>query len=105
MIEMSTQVNFLNCNIEPVVTHHNNEITIAFYKGDAEVLQITIDSCDCWKLPDMLLKAMGEKDTGELIDECTNLTCRVEELENQIEQYEGNLQEYKDKLNESCSPF
>lgn len=105
MLEMSTQVNFLNCNIDPVVTHHNDEINIAFYKGDVEVLQITIDKFNCWNLPDMLLKEMGEKDTEELEEECIQLTCRIEELEGRIEEYENNLQEYKDKLTESCSPF
>ena len=60
--------------VEPVVTHHNEDVIIAFYEGENQVLQVTLTKEDCWNLPDMILKNIGCKDTEELGEECNKLS-------------------------------
>ena len=117
-------VDFTGDNISQVVTHHNDEITIAFYKpigGGNEVLalQITADELDLLALPNLLLTELGQATTDhlqeeikglkyecdELLEEKEKLERKVSELEDIVEQYEENLQEYKDKIVESSIPF
>lgn len=91
--------------VEPVVTHHNDNITIAFYQGEDLILQITADKYDLINLPDMLLSNMNLKTTDDYENEILDLEAKLEEKDSLIEQYEENLQEYKDKIVESTMPF
>ena len=91
--------------VEPVVTHHNDNITIAFYQGEDLILQITADKYDLINLPDMLLSNMNLKTTDDYENEILDLEAKLEERDDLIEQYEENLQEYKDKIVESSMPF
>ena len=110
-------VDFTGDNISPVVTHNNDEITIAFYKhigGGNEVLalQITADKLDLLALPNLLLNELGQATTDhlqeeikglkyecdELLEEKEKLERKVSELEDIIEQYEENNQAYREKL-------
>ena len=113
-------VDFTGDNISPVVTHHNDEITIAFYKpigGGNEVLalQITADKLDLLALPNLLLAELGQATTDhlqeeikglkyecdELLEEKEKLERKVSELEDIVEQYEENNQAYREKLRTS----
>ena len=117
-------VDFTGDNITPVVTHHNDEITIAFYKpigGGNEVLalQITADKLDLLALPNLLLNELGQATTDhlqeeikglkyefdELLEEKEKLERKVSELEDIIEQYEENNQAYREKLRTSEGLF
>ena len=117
-------VDFKCDNITPVVTHHNDEITIAFYKpiGEGEEvlsLQITADRLDLLALPNLLLNELGQATTGHLQDEIRSLKyeCdelleqkeklerKVSELEDVVEQYENNNQAYREKLRMSEGLF
>ena len=117
-------VDFKGDNITPVVTHHNDEITIAFYKpiGKGEevlALQLTIDKLDILGLPNLLLSELGQATTGflkdkiksleyecnELLEEKEKLERKVSELEDIIEQYEENNQAYREKLRTSEGLF
>lgn len=123
-MKCETLIDFTGDNIIPVVTHHNDEITIAFYKpiGEGEevlALQLTMDKLDVLGLPNLLLNELGQATTDhlqeeikglefecdELLEQKEKLERKVSELEDIVEQYENNLQEYKDKLVESCKPF
>ena len=117
-------VDFTGDNISPVVTHNNDEITIAFYKpigGGNEVLalQITADKIDLIALPNLLLAELGKANTDhlqeeikglkyecdELLEEKEKLERKVSELEDIIEQYEENNQAYREKLRTSEGLF
>ena len=117
-------VDFTGDNISPVVTHHNDEITIAFYKpiGKGEevlALQITADKLDLLGLPNLLLSELGQATTGflkdkikslkyecdELLEEKEKLEIKVSELEDIVEQYENNNQAYREKLRTSEGLF
>ena len=117
-------VNFAGDNITPVVTHHNDEITIAFYKpiGKGEevlALQITADKLDLLALPNLLLNELGQATTDhlqeeikglkyecdELLEEKEKLEIKVSELEDIIEQYEENNQAYREKIRTSEGLF
>ena len=117
-------VDFTGDNISPVVTHNNDEITIAFYKpigGGNEVLalQITADKLDLLALPNLLLAELGQATTDhlqeeinglkyecdELLEEKEKLDRKVSELEDIIEQYEENNQAYREKLRTSEGLF
>ena len=117
-------VDFKGDNITPVVAHHNDEITIAFYKpiGKGEevlALQLTIDKLDILGLPNLLLSELGQATTGflkdkiksleyecnELLEEKEKLERKVSELEDIIEQYEENNQAYREKLRTSEGLF
>ena len=117
-------VDFKGDNITPVVTHHNDEITIAFYKpiGEGEEvlsLQITADRLDLLALPNLLLNELGQATTGhlqdeirslkyecdELLEEKEKLERKVSELEDVVEQYENNNQAYREKLRTSEGLF
>ena len=91
--------------VEPVVTHHNDNITIAFYQEEDLILQITADKYDLINLPDMLLSNMNLKTTDDYENEILDLKAKLEERDDLIEQYEENLQEYKGKIVESTMPF
>ena len=110
-------VDFTGDNITPIVTHHNNEVNIAFYKpiGNGEevlALQITADKLDLLVLPNLLLNELGQATTDhlqeeikglkyecdELLEEKEKLERKVSELEDIIEQYEENNQAYREKL-------
>lgn len=91
--------------VEPVVTHHNDNITIAFYQGEDLVLEVTANKYDIQNLPDMLLSNMNLKTTDDYENEILDLEAKLEEKDDLIEQYEENLQEYKDKIVESTMPF
>lgn len=117
-------VDFKGDNITPVVTHRNDEITIAFYKpigGGNEVLslQITADRLDLLALPNLLLNELGQATTGhlqdeirslkyecdELLEEKEKLERKVSELEDVVEQYENNNQAYREKIRTSEGLF
>ena len=117
-------VDFTGDNISPVVTHHNDEITIAFYKPIGEgnevlALQITADKLDLLGLPNLLLSELGQATTGflkdkikslkyecdELLEEKEKLDRKVSELEDIVEQYENNNQAYREKLRTSEGLF
>ena len=117
-------VDFTGDNISPVVTHHNDEITIAFYKhigGGNEVLalQITADKLDLLALPNLLLNELGQATTDhlqeeikglkyecdELLEEKEKLERKVSELEDIVEQYEENNQAYREKIRTSEGLF
>lgn len=110
-------VDFKGDNITPIVAHHNDEITIAFYKPIGEgnevlALQITADKIDLLALPNLLLSGLGQATTDhlqeeikglkyecdELLEEKEKLEIKVSELEDIIEQYEENNQAYREKL-------
>lgn len=91
--------------VEPVVTYHNDSITIAFYQGEDLILQLTANKYDIQNLPDMLLSNMNLKTTDDYENEILDLEAKLEEKDDLIEQYEENLQEYKDKIVESTMPF
>lgn len=117
-------VDFTGDNISPVVTHHNDEITIAFYKpigGGNEVLalQITADKLDLIALPNLLLSEQRqattcffknkirnlESECDVLLEENEKLERKVSELEDIIEQYEENNQAYREKIRTSEGLF
>ena len=117
-------VDFKGDNISLVVTHHNDEITIDFYKpigGGNEVLalQIAADKLDLLALPNLLLAELGQATTDHLQEEIKGLKyeCdelledkekferKVSELEDIIEQYEENNQAYREKLRTSEGLF
>ena len=117
-------VDFKGDNITPVVTHHNNEITIAFYKpiGKGEevlALQISADKLDLLGLPNLLLSELGQATTDhlqeeikglkyecdELLEQKEKLERKVSELEEIIEQYEENNQAYREKIRTSEGLF
>lgn len=117
-------VNFTDDNISTVVTHHNNEINIAFYKPIGEgketlALQITADKLDLLALPNLLLNELGQATTNylqeeirvlkaecdELLEEKEKLEIKVDDLEDIIEQYENNNQAYREKLRTSEGMF
>lgn len=117
-------VDFKGDNITPVVTHHNDEITIAFYKPIGEgnevlALQIAADKLDLLGLPNLLLSELGQATTGflkdkiksleyecnELLEEKEKLERKVSELEDVVEQYENNNQAYREKLRTSEGLF
>ena len=110
-------VDFKGDNITPIVEHHNDEITIAFYKpiGKGEevlALQIAADKLDLLGLPNLLLTELGQATTDhleeeirglkfecdELLEKNEKLEIKVSELEDIIEQYENNNQAYREKL-------
>ena len=88
MAGVSVLLNLTNGKTDPVVTHHNDLIILAFYQGEYLILQVEL-----------------KKTTDELKEECLRLSYENKELKEQIETYEENLQEYKDKLLGSCGPF
>ena len=117
-------VDFTGDNIILVVTHHNDEITIAFYKPIGEgnevlALQITLDKLDLLALPNLLLNELGQAtvdhlqeeikglkyECDELLEEKEKLERKVNELEDIIEQYEENNQAYREKLRTSEGLF
>ena len=117
-------VDFRGDNISPVVTHHNDEITIAFYKsigGGNEVLalQIAADKLDLLGLPNLLLSELGQATTehlqeeikglkyecDELLEQKEKLERKVSELEDVVEQYENNNQAYREKIRTSEGLF
>lgn len=117
-------VDFTGDNVTPIVTHHNDEITIAFYKpiGEGEevlALQIAADKLDLLGLPNLLLSELGQATTDhlqeeikglkyecdELLEEKEKLEVKVSELEDIIEQYEENNQAYREKLRTSEGLF
>ena len=117
IMKSEISVDFKGDNISLVVTHHNDEITIDFYKpigGGNEVLalQITADKLDLLALPNLLLNELGQATTDhlqeeikglkyecdELLEEKEKLERKVSELEDIIEQYEENNQAYREKL-------
>ena len=117
-------VDFKGDNITPVVTHHNDEITIAFYKpiGEGEevlALQIAADKLDLLGLPNLLLSELGQATTDhlqeeikglkyecdELLEQKEKLERKVSELEDIIEQYEENNQAYREKIRTSEGLF
>ena len=117
-------VDFTGDNITPVVTHHNDDINIAFYKpigGGNEVLalQITADNLDLLALPNLLLSELGQATTDhlqeeikglkyecdELLEEKEKRERKVSELEDIVEQYEENNQAYREKIRTSEGPF
>lgn len=117
-------VDFTGDNVTPIATHHNDEITIAFYKpigGENEVLalQITADELDLLALPNLLLTELGQATTDhlqeeikglkyecdELLEEKEKLEIKVSELEDIIEQYEENNQAYREKIRTSEGLF
>lgn len=117
-------VNFTGDNVTPVVTHHNDEITIAFYKSigrgnEVLALQITADKLDLIALPNLLLSEQRqattcffknkiknlESECDELLEENEKLERKVSELEDIIEQYEENNQAYREKLRTSEGLF
>ena len=117
-------VDFKGDNISPVVTHHNDEIIIAFYKPIGEgkevlALQITADKLDLLALPNLLLTELGQTTTDhleeeirglkfecdELLEEKEKLEIKVSELEDIIEQYEENNQAYREKIRTSEGLF
>ena len=124
-------VDFKGDNITPIVAHHNDEITIAFYKpiGEGEevlALQIAADKLDLLGLPNLLLSELGQATTDhlqeeikglkyecvELLHECDELLeqkekleRKVSELEDVVEQYENNNQAYREKLRTSEGLF
>ena len=108
-------VDFRGDNITPIVAHHNDEITIAFYKpvGKGEevlALQIAADKFDLLGFPNLLLNELGQATTGhlqdeirslkyecdELLEEKEKLERKVSELEDVVEQYENNNQAYRE---------
>lgn len=91
--------------VEPVVTHHNDSVTVAFYQGEDLILQITADKYDLMNLPDMMLSNMNLKTTDDYENEILDLKAKLEEKDSVIEQFKENLQEYKDKIVESTIPF
>lgn len=105
MASVSVLLNLTNGKTDPVVTHHNDSIILAFYQDEYLVLQLDIKKDDLWALPDCLLKEMKEKTIDEWEEECLRLSYENKELKEQIEQYEENLQEYKEKILESYGPF
>ena len=117
-------VDFTGDNITPIVSHHNGEITIAFYKpiGKGEevlALQIAADKLDLLGLPNLLLSELGQATTDhlqeeikglkyecdELLEEKEKLEIKVSELEDIIEQYENNNQAYREKMRTSEGLF
>lgn len=117
-------VDFTGDNVTPIVTHHNDEITIAFYKpiGEGEevlALQIAADKLDLLGLPNLLLSELGQATTDhlqeeikglkyecdELLEEKEKLEVKVSELEDIIEQYEENNQAYREKIRTSEGLF
>lgn len=117
-------VDFTGDNVTPIVTHHNDEITIAFYKpiGEGEevlALQIAADKLDLLGLPNLLLSELGQATTDhlqeeikglkyecdELLEEKEKLEIKVSELEDIIEQYEENNQAYREKIRTSEGLF
>lgn len=105
MAGVSVLLNLTNGETDPVVTHHNDSIILAFYQGEYLILQLELNKEDLWAFPDSLLKEMKEKTTDEWEEECLRLSYENKELKEQIEAYEENFQEYKDKLLGSCGPF
>jgi FtsZ-binding cell division protein ZapB len=117
-------VDFTDDNITPIVTHHNNEVNIAFYKPIGEgkevlALQITADKLDLLALPNLLLTELGQATTDhlqeeikglkyecdELLERNEKLEIKVSELEDIIEQYEENNQAYREKIRTSEGLF
>lgn len=117
-------VDFKGDNITPIVAHHNDEITIAFYKPIDEgeevlALQIAADKLDLLGLPNLLLSELGQATTDhlqeeikglkyecdELLEKNEKLEIKVSELEDIIEQYEENNQAYREKLRTSEGLF
>lgn len=117
-------VDFTGDNITPIVTHHNDEVNIAFYKpiGNGEevlALQITADKLDLLALPNLLLNELGQATTDHLEEEIKGLKYECDELlekneklqlENErladiVEQYENNNQAYREKLRTSEGLF
>ena len=117
-------VDFKGDNITPIAAHHNDEITIAFYKpiGKGEevlALQITADKLDLLALPNLLLAELGQATTDhlqeeikglkyecdELLEKNEKLEIKVSELEDVIEQYENNNQAYREKIRTSEGLF
>jgi hypothetical protein len=83
--------------VDPVVTHHNDEVTLAFYQGENLVLQVRADTFDLLNLPDALLSNMGKKTTEQCKIENTALAFENKELKEQLEQYEEKAQVLMDK--------
>lgn len=117
-------VDFTDDNITPIVTHHNDEVNIAFYKPIGEgkevlTLQITADKLDLLALPNLLLNELGQATTDhleeeikglkyecdELLEEKEKFERKVNELEDIVEQYEENNQAYREKLRTSEGLF
>lgn len=117
-------VDFTDDNITPIVTHHNDEVNIAFYKPIGEgkevlTLQITADKLDLLALPNLLLNELGQATTDhleeeikglkyecdELLEEKEKFERKVSELEDIVEQYEENNQAYREKLRTSGGLF
>lgn len=117
-------VDFTDDNITPIVTHHNNEVNIAFYKPIGEgkevlALQITADKLDLLALPNLLLNELGQATTDhleeeikglkyecdELLEEKEKFERKANELEDIVEQYENNNQAYREKLRTSEGLF
>lgn len=117
-------VDFTGDNITPIVTHHNDEVNIAFYKPIGEgkevlALQITADKLDLLALPNLLLNELGQATTDHLQEEIKGFKYKCDELlekneklqlENErladiVEQYENNNQAYREKLRTSEGLF
>lgn len=117
-------VDFTGDNITPIVTHHNDEVNIAFYKPIGEgkevlALQITADKLDLLALPNLLLNELGQATTDhlqeeikglkyecdELLEEKEKFERKINELEDIVEQYEENNQAYREKLRVSEGLF
>ncbi|MDS0525490.1 hypothetical protein NNC19_07350 [Clostridium sp. SHJSY1] len=105
MSNVQCLINFKGKKVEPVVTHHNDEVTIAFYQEENLILQVTADSFDLSNLPDALLKNLHEKTTDEWENESLALSFENQELKDQLENYEEKAQALVDKYRFASEPF
>lgn len=97
MSNVQCLIDFKGENVEPVVTHHNDEVTLAFYQGENLILQVQADSFDLLNLPDQLLSNMGKKTTEQCKIENVALAFENKELKQQLEQYKEKVQNLMDK--------